>query len=165
MKNAATRSRAVPAESIVRFLRELDGHSSLFTRVEYILCRGAAMLRLSWQNLSVEGATHERTNHPRSRETKIRRSRQARCQRRHGELWRWRRAQLRDPITNDLYNDAEKAALPEKAVAASLGCGNPTASRSFSPAKSYSISALAAASTLSSPQKRVGPTGKATVWT
>jgi len=27
-----------------------------FTRVEYILCRGAAMLRLSWQNLSVEGA-------------------------------------------------------------------------------------------------------------
>lgn len=32
-----------------------------------------------------------------------------------------------DPITKDLYSDAEKGALPEKAVAASLGCGNPTA--------------------------------------
>ena len=32
-----------------------------------------------------------------------------------------------DPITADLYNDAEKAELPGKAVAASLGCGNPTA--------------------------------------
>ena len=32
-----------------------------------------------------------------------------------------------DPITKDLYTDAEKVALPEKAVAASLGCGNPTA--------------------------------------
>src|SRR6266436_6889 len=28
-----------------------------------------------------------------------------------------------DPITKDLYNDAEKAALPEEAVAASLGSG------------------------------------------
>ena len=32
-----------------------------------------------------------------------------------------------DPITSDLYDDAEKAGLPDKAVAASLGCGNPTA--------------------------------------
>ena len=32
-----------------------------------------------------------------------------------------------DPITTDLYDDAERATLPEKAVAASLGCGNPTA--------------------------------------
>src|SRR5215472_10945326 len=32
-----------------------------------------------------------------------------------------------DPITKNLYTDAEKGALPEKAVAASLGCGNPTA--------------------------------------
>jgi len=67
-------------------------------------------------------------------------NRQARCQRRHGELWRWRRAQLLRPITNDLYNDAEKAAprkkpsLPRSAAAIRLP------SRSFSPAKSYSIS-------------------------
>src|ERR1700687_4330753 len=32
-----------------------------------------------------------------------------------------------DPITKNLYDDAEKNSLPEKAVAASLGCGNPTA--------------------------------------
>jgi len=32
-----------------------------------------------------------------------------------------------DPISSDLYEDAEKALLPEQAVAASLGCGNPTA--------------------------------------
>src|ERR1019366_7150435 len=32
-----------------------------------------------------------------------------------------------DPITGNLYNEAEKGALPAKAVQASLGCGNPTA--------------------------------------
>ena len=32
-----------------------------------------------------------------------------------------------DPITSDLYDETETAALPGKAVAASLGCGNPTA--------------------------------------
>jgi hypothetical protein len=32
-----------------------------------------------------------------------------------------------DPITSNLYNEAEKGSLPETAVRASLGCGNPTA--------------------------------------
>jgi SAM-dependent methyltransferase len=32
-----------------------------------------------------------------------------------------------DPITSNLYGDAEKAGLPADAVRASLGCGNPTA--------------------------------------
>ncbi|HEV7365946.1 MAG TPA: arsenite methyltransferase [Gemmatimonadales bacterium] len=32
-----------------------------------------------------------------------------------------------DPITSNLYSEAETATLPEKAVLASLGCGNPTA--------------------------------------
>ena len=32
-----------------------------------------------------------------------------------------------DPITSGLYADEEKAGLPPDAVAASLGCGNPTA--------------------------------------
>src|ERR1700709_404106 len=32
-----------------------------------------------------------------------------------------------DPITSNLYSDAETACLPEDAVLASLGCGNPTA--------------------------------------
>src|SRR5882724_1742489 len=32
-----------------------------------------------------------------------------------------------DPITRNLYGEAEKGSLPADAVAASLGCGNPTA--------------------------------------
>ena len=32
-----------------------------------------------------------------------------------------------DPITSDLYSEAETAGLPADAVAVSLGCGNPTA--------------------------------------
>src|SRR5262249_46135118 len=32
-----------------------------------------------------------------------------------------------DPIASNLYTDAETRALPDTAVAASLGCGNPTA--------------------------------------
>jgi SAM-dependent methyltransferase len=35
--------------------------------------------------------------------------------------------QVTNPITADLYSGTETAALPEKAVLASLGCGNPTA--------------------------------------
>jgi arsenite methyltransferase len=32
-----------------------------------------------------------------------------------------------DPITSDLYSDAETRDLPREAISASLGCGNPTA--------------------------------------
>jgi len=32
-----------------------------------------------------------------------------------------------DPITSNLYEDSQKELLPEEAVLASLGCGNPTA--------------------------------------
>src|SRR5262245_58238185 len=32
-----------------------------------------------------------------------------------------------DPVTSALYTDRETAGLPEAAVKASLGCGNPTA--------------------------------------
>ena len=32
-----------------------------------------------------------------------------------------------DPITSNLYSDAETSLLPADAVTASLGCGNPTA--------------------------------------
>ena len=38
-----------------------------------------------------------------------------------------------DPITGNLYTDGEKAALPLQAVAASLGCGNPTALAQLAP--------------------------------
>ena len=38
-----------------------------------------------------------------------------------------------DPITKDLYAPNETAMLPEGAVLASLGCGNPTALAELSP--------------------------------
>jgi arsenite methyltransferase len=40
---------------------------------------------------------------------------------------------LQDPVTRDLYTEAEKAGLPTDAVAASLGCGNPTALAELTP--------------------------------
>src|SRR6516225_4454674 len=38
-----------------------------------------------------------------------------------------------DPITSDLYDRAQAGELPEKAVAASLGCGDPTALAELKP--------------------------------
>ena len=38
-----------------------------------------------------------------------------------------------DPITKDLYDLSEQSGLPEQAVLASLGCGNPTALAKLSP--------------------------------
>jgi SAM-dependent methyltransferase len=40
---------------------------------------------------------------------------------------------LSDPVTRELYADAEKEELPADALAASLGCGNPTALAELSP--------------------------------
>lgn len=38
-----------------------------------------------------------------------------------------------DPITSNLYDEAQKSAIPAEAVAASLGCGNPTALAKLEP--------------------------------
>ena len=38
-----------------------------------------------------------------------------------------------DPITSDLYDQAQTSDLPEKALLASLGCGNPTALAELKP--------------------------------
>ena len=51
-----------------------------------------------------------------------------------------------DPITKDLYGDAQKGELPAAAVLASLGCGNPTALIDLRPGETVSTSARAAAS-------------------
>ncbi|MDP2471690.1 MAG: arsenite methyltransferase [Candidatus Palauibacterales bacterium] len=40
---------------------------------------------------------------------------------------------LRDPVTRDLYAEEEKEELPADALAASLGCGNPTALAELEP--------------------------------
>ena len=46
-----------------------------------------------------------------------------------------------DPITSNLYTETETGALPAEAVAASLGCGNPTALAELRRARRCSISA------------------------
>src|SRR6266436_4774384 len=66
-----------------------------------------------------------------------------------------------DPITKDLYNDAEKAALPAKAVAASLGCGNPTALAQLQPGEIVLDLGSGGGIDVILSAKRVGPTGKA----
>jgi hypothetical protein len=38
-----------------------------------------------------------------------------------------------DPITSDLYDTAQAGEVPEKAMQASLGCGNPTALAELKP--------------------------------
>src|SRR5215472_15810933 len=66
-----------------------------------------------------------------------------------------------DPITRDLYNDAEKGALPEKAVAASLGCGNLTALAKLQPGEVVLDLGSGGGIDVILSAKRVGPTGKA----
>src|SRR5229473_2337003 len=66
-----------------------------------------------------------------------------------------------DAITKDLYNDAERAALPEKAVAASLGCGNPTALAQLQPGEIVLDLGSGGGIDVILSAKRVGPTGKA----
>lgn len=66
-----------------------------------------------------------------------------------------------DPITKDLYSEAEKGALPEKAVAASLGCGNPTALAQLQPGETVLDLGSGGGIDVILSAKRVGPTGKA----
>lgn len=66
-----------------------------------------------------------------------------------------------DPITKDLYSDAEKGALPEKAVAASQGCGNPTALAKLQPGEVVLDLGSGGGIDVILSAKRVGPTGKA----
>jgi arsenite methyltransferase len=66
-----------------------------------------------------------------------------------------------DPITKNLYNESEKAGLPEKAVAASLGCGNPTALAKLQPGEVVLDLGSGGGIDVILSAKRVGPSGKA----
>ena len=66
-----------------------------------------------------------------------------------------------DPITANLYNDAEKAALPAEAVTASLGCGNPTALAELKPGEIVLDLGSGGGIDVLLSARRVGPTGKA----
>jgi len=66
-----------------------------------------------------------------------------------------------DPITRDLYDSAQIAGLPEKAVAASLGCGNPTALARLQPGETVLDLGSGGGIDVLLSAKRVAPTGKA----
>jgi arsenite methyltransferase len=66
-----------------------------------------------------------------------------------------------DPITSNLYDSTQTGALPEEAVLASLGCGNPTALAQLSPGEVVlDLGSGGGIDVLLSAQ-RVGATGKA----
>jgi arsenite methyltransferase len=66
-----------------------------------------------------------------------------------------------DPITTNLYSESEKGLIPENAVLASLGCGNPTALITLKPGDTVlDLGSGGGIDVLLSAQ-RVGPTGKA----
>ncbi len=66
-----------------------------------------------------------------------------------------------DPITSNLYADEEKAGLPPDAVAASLGCGNPTALAELKPGEIVLDLGSGGGIDVLLSARRVGPAGKA----
>ncbi len=66
-----------------------------------------------------------------------------------------------DPITRDLYDAVQTGELPEAAVLASLGCGNPTALAELSPGEVVLDLGSGGGIDVLLSAKRVGPTGKA----
>ena len=66
-----------------------------------------------------------------------------------------------DPITSDLYDAAQSGELPETAVAASLGCGNPTALAELKAGETVLDLGSGGGIDVLLSAKRVGPTGKA----
>jgi arsenite methyltransferase len=66
-----------------------------------------------------------------------------------------------DPITSNLYTEAETATLPEKAVLASLGCGNPTALAELREGETVLDLGSGGGIDVLLSARRVGPGGKA----
>jgi len=66
-----------------------------------------------------------------------------------------------DPITSNLYSEAETATLPAQAVLASLGCGNPTALAELHEGEVVLDLGSGGGIDVLLSARRVGPTGKA----
>src|SRR3984893_3955899 len=66
-----------------------------------------------------------------------------------------------NPITDNLYADSDKADLPAAAVAASLGCGNPTALAELKPGETVLDLGSGGGIDVLLSARRVGPGGKA----
>jgi arsenite methyltransferase len=66
-----------------------------------------------------------------------------------------------DPITSNLYNAAQTGELPQEAVLASLGCGNPTALAQLKPGETVLDLGSGGGIDVLLSARRVGPAGKA----
>jgi arsenite methyltransferase len=66
-----------------------------------------------------------------------------------------------DPITSNLYDASEAGAVPEAAMLASLGCGNPTALAELKPGETVLDLGAGGGIDVLLSAKRVGPTGTA----
>jgi arsenite methyltransferase len=66
-----------------------------------------------------------------------------------------------DPITSNLYGESEAAAIPEAAMRASLGCGNPTALAELQPGETVLDLGSGGGIDVLLSARRVGPSGKA----
>jgi SAM-dependent methyltransferase len=66
-----------------------------------------------------------------------------------------------DPITSDLYDQAQTSDLPAEAILASLGCGNPTALAQLKAGETVLDLGSGGGIDVLLSAKRVGPTGKA----
>jgi len=64
-----------------------------------------------------------------------------------------------DPVTANLYSDAQTQLLPQEAVKASLGCGNPTALASLAPGEVVLDLGSGGGIDVLLTAERVGPTG------
>ena len=66
-----------------------------------------------------------------------------------------------DPITSNLYDEAQAEQIPETALKASLGCGNPTALAKLNPGETVLDLGSGGGIDVLLSARRVGPTGKA----
>jgi arsenite methyltransferase len=66
-----------------------------------------------------------------------------------------------DPITSNLYDAAQTNGLPDNAVKASLGCGNPTALANLNPGETVLDLGSGGGIDVLLSARRVGPSGKA----
>jgi arsenite methyltransferase len=66
-----------------------------------------------------------------------------------------------DPITSNLYDSSQTSAIPQEAVLASLGCGNPTALAKLNAGETVLDLGSGGGIDVLLSAKRVGPTGKA----
>jgi arsenite methyltransferase len=66
-----------------------------------------------------------------------------------------------DPITSNLYDLSQTSQIPEEAVLASLGCGNPTALAELKPGETVLDLGSGGGIDVLLSARRVGPTGKA----